>query len=280
MYDAITASNIPAGAELLAGYGDGLYNDFAAERARFPGAIVVQIAVFARDNLGVVLDVENGDATPAEAPGWVVMRRKAGVDPTVYCNASTWPAVRAAFRAAGVAEPHYWIAAYDGDPTIPAGAIAKQWRDAGPYDQSAVADYWPGVDSEVDMPLTQADVDLILNTKLGSSGPTVGAALQSIASDVWNHTEVDAATGKPIRMGAIMGWADRMRNLQSDGINGNIGAVSAKVDALEKQMAALTATGGPSAAQIQAAVQAGAKAAVQELLAELGKDLAAGAAGA
>lgn len=146
MYDAISASNIPASATLIAGYGDGLYDDFATERARFPHARVVEIAVFAHDNLGVVLDVENGDATPAEAPGWVRMRRAAGVDPTVYCDSSTWPEVQAAFVAAGMHQPHYWIAQYDGNPTIPPGAVAKQYADRGPYDLSSVADYWPGVD--------------------------------------------------------------------------------------------------------------------------------------
>src|SRR5207249_6099906 len=37
--------------------------------------------------------------------------------------------VRLAFAAQRVAEPYYWIASYDGDPTIPAGAIAKQYAD-------------------------------------------------------------------------------------------------------------------------------------------------------
>lgn len=146
MYDAITPGNVPAGATLVAGYGDGYYQDVAAFKARFPGATVVEIAVFASDDLGTVLDVETGDATPAQAPGWVQMRRHAGIDPTVYCNSNTWPSVRSAFAAAGVPEPHYWIAAYDGDPTIPAGAVAKQYSDPGPYDLSSVADYWPGVD--------------------------------------------------------------------------------------------------------------------------------------
>ena len=48
----------------------------------------------------------------------------------MYCSLSTWPAVRSAFSSAGVDEPHYWIAHYDGDPTIPDGAIAKQYRGA------------------------------------------------------------------------------------------------------------------------------------------------------
>lgn len=147
MYDAVSVPSVPAGAVLVAGYDDGFYNDVAAFEARFPHAKVVPITVFASDDRGIVLDVENGDATPAQAPGWVKMRRSAGVDPTVYCNSSTWNAVKAAFASAGVAQPHYWIAQYDGNPTIPAGAVAKQYSDPGPYDLSSVLDYWPGVDS-------------------------------------------------------------------------------------------------------------------------------------
>lgn len=159
MYDAVTAANVPADATLVAGYGDGYYQDVEAFRARFPHATVVEIAVSSHHNLGQVLDVETGDATPAEAPGWVSMRRAAGVDPSVYCNSSTWPQVRAAFTRAGVAEPHWWIAQYDGNPTIFPGAVAKQYADPGPYDLSAVADYWPGVDpQEDDMPYTPAEL--------------------------------------------------------------------------------------------------------------------------
>lgn len=150
MYDAVTAANIPADARMVAGYIDRikLAPWSAADWARFPSAVKVEIVKKASTDDGHVLDVEPGDATPAEAPGWVLLRRAAGADPTVYCNASTWPAVRAAFAAARVAEPHYWIAKYDGDPTIPDGAVAKQYRGnvAPGIDVSAVRDYWPGVD--------------------------------------------------------------------------------------------------------------------------------------
>lgn len=146
MYDGVTPSRIPADATMVAGYVDGRYANISAIRKRFPKALVVPIAVFASTNAGVVLDVEPGDATPAQAPGWVQRRRAAGVDPTVYCSAYAWPAVQAAFRHAGVAEPHYWIADYDNDPTVPVGAVAKQYRDTAGYDVSAVRSYWPGVD--------------------------------------------------------------------------------------------------------------------------------------
>ncbi|HET9889666.1 MAG TPA: hypothetical protein VFQ42_04120 [Mycobacterium sp.] len=150
LYDSVTPSAIPANAALVGGYVDGAYAWSDADWARFTHAVKVRIACFPRTNDGHVLDVEQGDATPVQAPGWVTMRRNAGVDPTVYCNVSTWNAVALAFTNAGVAAPHYWIAQYDGKAVIPSGAVAKQYNDppgsGGNYDISAVADFWPGVD--------------------------------------------------------------------------------------------------------------------------------------
>jgi hypothetical protein len=104
--------------------------------------------VFGSTDDGHVLDCEPGNATPAQAVDWVLMRRRAGVDPTVYCGRNTWwQDIRAAFRARNVVEPHYWLADYSlNPPAIPTGAVALQYRDAGSYDLSIVADYWPGVD--------------------------------------------------------------------------------------------------------------------------------------
>ena len=147
MYDAIYPANIPTDAQMVAGYIDGRWAWTAAEWALFPNAVKVRIAVFPSTNDGHCLDIEPGDATPAQGPAWVVMRRNAGVDPSVYCNTATWPAVRAAFAAAQVAEPHYWIAAYPGNgPNLYPGSVAHQYANPGPVDISVVADYWPGVD--------------------------------------------------------------------------------------------------------------------------------------
>ncbi|HEX3790410.1 MAG TPA: hypothetical protein VHW44_21270 [Pseudonocardiaceae bacterium] len=153
MYDAVTAANIPASAAMVAGYVDTIrIPDWtAADWARFPNAVKVRIAKKASTNDGHVLDVETGDVTAAQAPGWVNLRRGAGMDPSVYCNASTWPSVQAAFNSARVAQPHYWIAKYDGVQTLPVQsgitAVAKQFAEGTGYDTSIVADYWPGVDS-------------------------------------------------------------------------------------------------------------------------------------
>ena len=147
MYDAITPSNIPVTAQMVAGYVDGRYAWMAADWARFPHSVKVRIAVFSSTDDGHVLDVEPGCSTPASAPGWVQRRRAHGVDPTVYCSLSQWPVVRAAFAAAHVAEPHWWVAAYPGNgPNLYPGSVAHQWQNPGPVDISVVADYWPGVD--------------------------------------------------------------------------------------------------------------------------------------
>jgi hypothetical protein len=158
LYDSITATDIPTGAQMVAGYVNGTFQWSDADWARFPNATKVRIATRAWINDGHVLDVETGDAVPGQAPAWVEMRRAAGVDPTVYCNASTQVAVQAAFNAAGVPQPHYWIAHYDNVPTLPPGAVAKQYINdpisGGHYDLSVVADYWPGVDPAGPQPAT------------------------------------------------------------------------------------------------------------------------------
>ena len=181
MYDGVDATKLPVSAQLVAGYVDGLYAWSDANWARFPNSVKVRVAVFAQTNDGQVLDVEPGNATPAQSVDWVLMRRRAGVDPTVYMNTSTWPTVRDAFQARGVREPHYWVAQYDGVASIPSGAIGKQYynnNDLG-YDLSIIADYWPGVDPAPFAPTPAAPpvrrndmhVDLKLNTPVVFTNP-------------------------------------------------------------------------------------------------------------
>jgi len=146
MYDSVTPSGIPANAQMVAGYVDGLYANIHLMRARFPHAVVVSIAVSALTDDGQVLDVEKGDASPLGALSWVQMRRRAGADPSVYVNVSQWDEVRKVFRDSGIAEPHYWIAKWDSVISIPKGAVAKQFENHPHYDTSVASTYWPGVD--------------------------------------------------------------------------------------------------------------------------------------
>lgn len=168
MYDSTNPAAIPATAQLVGGYTDGIYGPAfkaldrssvgwdAAAWARFPNSVHVLISAVGTDT-GTVGDVEPGCMTPAQGVHWTQMRRQAGVDPTIYCNQTYgWGPVRQAFKAAGVTEPHYWVANYDRVIVIPAGAVAKQYANptlsGGAYDLSVVADFWPGVDNggEVD----------------------------------------------------------------------------------------------------------------------------------
>ena len=147
--DSVTPANLPPGFDLYGGYDDGNYNNVNAIKAMYPNKTVIHFTVFASDNFGDILDVENGDATPAQAPGWVKMRRAAGHGgPLVYCSEATWSQVRQAFQSAGVPEPGYWIAGYPGSVghALYPGSIAHQWIDYGPYDESIVVDYLPGID--------------------------------------------------------------------------------------------------------------------------------------
>lgn len=160
MYDSVTATDIPADAEMVAGYVDRKKPWTAADWARFPGVPHIRIATRASTTgNGVdVLDVERGDATPAQAPGWINTQRALGYHrPTIYCPASLRAQVVAACDQNGphlVAGRDYdlWIARYRASATTPPhnepGAAATQYANAdtsgGHYDLSLVADDgWP-----------------------------------------------------------------------------------------------------------------------------------------
>jgi hypothetical protein len=150
MFDGVTPDLVPGGAAIYAGYDDGTWQSHDALAAKYPTALHVSICVTASGSARV-LDIETGDATPAQAPGWVKRMRAAGNPyPVCYMNASTWPAVKEAFAAQHVAAPLYWVAEYVDDPAkppqIPDGAVAIQFYDYGGYDASLVAAYWPGLD--------------------------------------------------------------------------------------------------------------------------------------
>lgn len=180
MFDSINPAAIPTTAAVVAGYLNGKYAWTAAGWARFPNAVKAGIVISAV-NAGAILDVETFDATPAQVPGWVTMRRKAGQVPTVYCNASTWPDVKKAVAAAGILPPLYWVAGYGTppDPSIPAGAIGHQYTDTGSVDLSTVADFWPGVDLAAppgsgDDPMNTTDIVAVFVAGPGVAGAATG----------------------------------------------------------------------------------------------------------
>lgn len=130
------------------GYIDGYWPDAVALGAAHPGATLIRITTNPAHNDGDMLDVETGDATPAQAPGWVVRRRAAGHQgPLVYFAESFRSQVIGEFIKQGVRLPGLFSAAYPGiGPVIPPGDVGHQWIDRGAYDESVVVDFLPGID--------------------------------------------------------------------------------------------------------------------------------------
>jgi hypothetical protein len=140
MYDAVTVANIPSSAKAVAGYMDGDYVTVPALKKRFRGLVrlwgllrkveLITISVFASNIDADFLDVENGDATPEQAPGWVKAKLKRG-DKRIglYANRSTMPQLWALLAAAGIKRDQVklWVADWTGSPHIPASYDACQW---------------------------------------------------------------------------------------------------------------------------------------------------------
>jgi hypothetical protein len=114
MYDAIEPSLIPSDAVAVAGYVDGHWPTFASLAAMFPRALRLSIAVIAVNDADC-LDVENGDATAAQAPAWVRRQRARGASqPCLYASASNMAGVMAALADDGVSldDVRLWSAHY------------------------------------------------------------------------------------------------------------------------------------------------------------------------
>lgn len=172
MYDAITPSNIPKTATMVASYVNGKWPNFNEAVKLFPHAKHVSITV---NNMGTadVLDIERYDATPQQAPAWVQRMRSLNRIPTVYMSQAAWPSVKDAFQSQNVAPPNYWVANYNPSYPldIPDGAIGLQYKTTQLYDVSIVADYWPGIDppqvEENDM--TPQEMINVLNSTAGQA---------------------------------------------------------------------------------------------------------------
>jgi hypothetical protein len=131
MYDSIDLAAIPETALAVAGYVDGHWPTFGELVAKFPHAKHLSIAVFARDDAHA-LDVETGDATPDEAPGWLTRQHGRGVArPWIYANASTWAVMGPILKSATFRRSQYrvWVADWTGQPHLPDGADACQYTD-------------------------------------------------------------------------------------------------------------------------------------------------------
>src|SRR5215471_17330130 len=135
------------GLSAVMGYGDGLYQWTSAGWARFQPPIVPLSIVVHPANSGDILDVEFGDASPSDAPGWAdrfdrPLRRR----PSLYHSRNLRDAVLAAMAGRAY---DWWAATLDGTVDVP-GAVAVQYcgasdsndpcRTTGHYDESIIFD--------------------------------------------------------------------------------------------------------------------------------------------
>jgi len=138
-YDSVTPSQIPAG-HPVATYADGPY---AAQQSQVSGKQALWIDTNGSDpGRASVLDVEPGDATPAQAAQWVQQRetQHPGQIAVVYTMMSDWGAAQQAISAlphAMQANVRWWIADPTGTPHIVPGATATQWYWGPNYDISS-----------------------------------------------------------------------------------------------------------------------------------------------
>ena len=121
MYDSVDLGQIPADAQFLAAYVDGRFANVAEARDRFPHARILSIAVNAAHDADC-LDIETGDATPAQAAAWFLRQKARGITrPCLYASAFVMdteviPALKAAGIGAG--EIRLWSAHYNNTPHI------------------------------------------------------------------------------------------------------------------------------------------------------------------
>jgi len=114
MYDSIDLSQFPPNPEAVAGYVGGHWPTYNELVAKFPNALHLSIAVNAGQTARC-LDVEPGDATPAQAPGWFANHadHSQGM-PVLYGSASAVNEIVTAMSHAGYARDRYliWSAHY------------------------------------------------------------------------------------------------------------------------------------------------------------------------
>jgi hypothetical protein len=140
MYDSVTPAAIPPG-KVVATYATGGY---AVPKAAVAGRKhVVWIDTQAIDPAASALDVEPGDATPAQAATWVAQRltRFPKSLAVVYTMQSEWPATQAAVATLPAwmrAKVRWWIADPTGYPHLVPGSDATQWYWGQSYDISTV----------------------------------------------------------------------------------------------------------------------------------------------
>jgi hypothetical protein len=215
MFDAITVSSMPAGAQAYAGYVDGAWQTYPHLPA---GGHHLSIAVFAADN-AEVLDDEPGDATNADCPAWYRREVSLGhVRPCVYTSASNSQALISTLAGAGIARSAYrlWSAHYTYTAHICAPGVCgypeadgTQWTDRSQgrsLDESLLRDDFFG--AAPPPPPTSEDSDMV--TLLPGKDATVVCVSvdRSKHSHIWFLADLGLTSATVLEVRIAQHYAD------------------------------------------------------------------------
>jgi hypothetical protein len=139
LYDSVSPGSIPSSSQAVAVYADGNYQASPAQVGQ--RGLTLWIDTNGSDTHADVLDVEPGDATPAQAATWVAQKLDGSPNSTaiIYTMRSDWGAVQQAVSQLAWWMPShtkYWIADPTGVPHIVPGSDATQWYWGQNYDIS------------------------------------------------------------------------------------------------------------------------------------------------
>lgn len=129
MYDSVTLSDVPSNTQAVAGYVGGAWTTYPTLAIKFPKAKRVSIAVNATERADC-LDIEPGDAVPAQAVGWYRMMFKTEI-PCFYGSESWALTIELDLLHAGIKRSQYlfWDAHYTYVAHIDPGFDGTQWTD-------------------------------------------------------------------------------------------------------------------------------------------------------
>ena len=144
-YDSVTADAMPDNGDFYCFYSTGSFANGTAVKADHPDKKYIGITPTISDIAGAdCLDIENGDATPADAPTFVKNADPSSLNlPMLYASESNVAAVISACTAAGIARDKYYIfqALWNGVAAVPAGVDAAQYQNTPGYDNDIALSY-------------------------------------------------------------------------------------------------------------------------------------------
>jgi hypothetical protein len=188
--DSVNPAGLLPGNQVYAGYGAGTFADMTQIKSRFPGKKYLEITPFVGP--GDCLDVETGDATPADAKPFIEQWNPVNTNkPVIYANMSTMPAVKAALVGILRSRYYLWVALWDGNPAIPPGYDGKQYASVSGYDSNTFDDVMWATEP-VTYPIAPAPPGQWANAAVMTGIGTDGNLFQAVynpATGAWSAPE-------------------------------------------------------------------------------------------